>query len=290
VTSFRPGYWDHEGEQQTLVALDSRGGSQTLDIGLTGADWPALRDGVFVFEGTAERHGWQIGDTVPMGFAKTGLFQMPITGIYKERNIVQSDYLLDLSVFAQHFVGFTTDADTTVLVALDPSLSSQAGRDIVEIAAADFANVAVQDHDEYLASRLTQIDMGTAAFTLLIVFAVFIATIGVANTLALSVHERTKEIGLLRSVGLTRGQVRRLVTWESLVVALMGSLLGVGIGALFGVAIASTMAAQGVAALSIPIVLLVVVTLCGAIAGLAAAIIPAGIAARTPVLEAITYE
>jgi putative ABC transport system permease protein len=80
------------------------------------------------------------------------------------------------------------------------------------------------------------------------------------------------------------------VTWESLVVALMGSLLGVGIGALFGVAIASTMAAQGVAALSIPIVLLVVVTLCGAIAGLAAAIIPAGIAARTPVLEAITYE
>jgi putative ABC transport system permease protein len=193
-------------------------------------------------------------------------------------------------VFTQHFVGFTTDADTTVLVALDPSLSPEAGRDIVETAAADFANVAVQDHGEYLASRLAQIDMGTAALTLLIVFAVFIATIGVANTLALSVHERMKEIGLLRSVGLTRAQLHRLVTWESLVVALVGSLLGVGIGALFGVAIASTMAAQGVAVLSIPIVLLVVVTLCGAIAGLAAAIIPARIAARTPVLEAIAYE
>jgi putative ABC transport system permease protein len=290
ATSFRTGFWDRDGNQEILSGVDPDTAPLTVDIALVKGTWTDLGTGVFVFEGAADRFGWDLGDEIVIGFAATGPYEAEITGIYAERDIVRTDFLIAIDVFEANFDGFNTDADTTVLVLTDPALTAAESRAVVEAVAADYANVRVEDHDEYLASRNADIDTTIAAFTALIVLAVLIAIIGIANTMALSMYERTREIGLLRAVGMTRTQVQRLVTWESLIIAIVGSTLGAAVGVVFGVAITVAMAAQGVAVLSVPVVPLSVVVACGAIAGLLAAIVPARSAARRPILESIAYE
>jgi putative ABC transport system permease protein len=127
-------------------------------------------------------------------------------------------------------------------------------------------------------------------FNALLALAVLIAIFGITNTLALSVFERTREIGLLRAVGMSRRQVRRMVRWEAIIVAIIGSLLGIVVGLFFGVAVTAALASQGIDVLSIPAVQIVGLVLFGAIAGLVAAILPARKASRLNILEAIAYE
>jgi putative ABC transport system permease protein len=120
--------------------------------------------------------------------------------------------------------------------------------------------------------------------------AVIIAMVGITNTLALSVFERTREIGLLRAVGMTRGQVRRMIRWEAIIVAVIGALLGVVLGLFFGVVVTAALSSQGINVLAIPTVQIIGLVIFGVVAGLLAAILPARRAAKLNVLESIAYE
>jgi putative ABC transport system permease protein len=122
----------------------------------------------------------------------------------------------------------------------------------------------------------------------LLAMALLIALFGIANTLALSVFERTREFGLLRAVGMSRSQVRSSVRWESVLIAMLGTVLGGGIGLGFAMAIIRVSSAQGINELSIPTGELGVVVMVAAIAAVAAAALPARRAARLDVLQAIT--
>jgi putative ABC transport system permease protein len=123
----------------------------------------------------------------------------------------------------------------------------------------------------------------------LLLFAVIIALIGIVNTLALSIYERTRELGLLRAVGMSRTQMRRMVRGEAVIVAVFGSLLGLGIGVLFGVAIIKALESEGIT-LAIPVGQLVVFVVLAGLAGLVAGMPPARRAARLDVLDAISTE
>jgi len=122
----------------------------------------------------------------------------------------------------------------------------------------------------------------------LLALAIIIAVFGIVNTLALSIFERTREIGLLRAVGMSARQARRMVRWESVIVALIGGLLGVVLGLIFGVVAAS--ATPDLDAVSIPVVRIVIFFVLAGLAGVLAAIWPARRAARLNVLRAISQQ
>jgi len=114
-----------------------------------------------------------------------------------------------------------------------------------------------------------------------------IAVLGIVNTLALSVIERTREVGLLRAIGLSRGQLRRMVRLEAVVIAVFGALLGVAMGLVFGIALMASLQDEGLEVTSVPGVQLVVVVAGAALCGVLAAAVPARRAARLDVLRAI---
>ena len=117
-----------------------------------------------------------------------------------------------------------------------------------------------------------------------------IATLGVINTLALSVVERTREIGLLRAIGLTRGQLRRVITIESVATTVFGAMLGVVLGLGFGIALQRALEDDGLSVLAVPWQTVVVVLVGSAVVGVVAALLPAWRATRIDVLRAITTE
>jgi putative ABC transport system permease protein len=141
--------------------------------------------------------------------------------------------------------------------------------------AAAYGSPTVQDRKQYAASLTEGVGTMLRIVYVLLALAVLIALMGIANTLGLSVHERTREIGLLRAVGQTRAQLRSMVRWESVVIATFGALGGLGVGAFLGWALVQVATSDIAGTFSVPAGQLAVVLLAGAAAGVLAAIRPA---------------
>lgn len=291
VTALRFGFWDNNGSEDFVMGIDTDTVDQTIELGVVEGSLEALGDGgVFVLQDIADNEGWTVGDTVPMGLATTGLQEMEIVGIFTEANVVQSNYLMGMDTYTANFEGFGTDVDFVLAVKAADGVSPEASRAVIEAAAADYPNVEVRDQTEYRESQEAQVNTILVMFNALLALAVIIALVGITNTLALSVFERTREIGLLRAVGMNRGQVRRMIRWESIIVAVIGALLGVVLGLFFGVVVTMSLASQGIDVLAIPAGQIIGLVIFGVVAGLVAAILPARRAARLNILEAIAYE
>ncbi|MGW3044571.1 ABC transporter permease [Kitasatospora sp. NPDC001159] len=157
----------------------------------------------------------------------------------------------------------------------------------LETALAGYPQVTVQSQADYKKSITGQVDTVLYLVYALLALAIVIAVLGVVNTLALSVIERTREIGLLRAIGTSRAQVGRMVRLESVLIAVHGALLGLGLGLAWGVAGQKVLTLYGITALSIPWTTILAVLVGAAVAGLAAAVVPAVKAARMRVLGAI---
>jgi putative ABC transport system permease protein len=148
----------------------------------------------------------------------------------------------------------------------------------------------VVDRSGYVAQQTSQLDTVLIMIQVLLALAILIAVLGIVNTLALSVLERTRELGLLRAVGLGRAATMRMVTVESVVISVFGALLGVVVGSGMGAAVARALDEEGITRLAVPWSDLgVYLVLAGAV-GVVAAVLPAVRAARTDVLGAIAYE
>ena len=145
-----------------------------------------------------------------------------------------------------------------------------------------------QDEFEKVAGGF--IDSLLTFVTVMLLLAVLIALLGIINTLALSVFERTRELGLLRAVGMTRGQVRGMVRWESVVISLIGALTGAGLGIGIGLALAQALKDQGITAISVPIPQLALYVGLAAVAGVLAAVGPSRAAAKVDVLKAVVSD
>jgi putative ABC transport system permease protein len=233
----------------------------------------------------AAERGYQLGDLVEARFA-TGQTEFQVVAIY-EPDQVLSGWLVSTATLERYF---PQAMDAAVLVAGIDGSDAAATRAAVEAVTASYPAVSVQDQAEYRDTVAGQIDQLLAMVTALLAMALVIAVLGIMNTLALSVHERTREIGLLRAVGMTRRQVRRMVRWESVTVAVLGTFVGLVLGTVFGWAATRVLADEGMHVFVVPFGQLAGVVVLAVLAGIAAAVLPARGAAKLDVLRAVTTE
>ena len=177
------------------------------------------------------------------------------------------------------------------MVGLADDVSLADGRAAVEGLTAGQGAPDVMDRDEFVESQAAEIDVLLTIIYALLAVAILIALMGIANTLSLSVHERTRELGLLRAVGQTRSQLRAMVRWESVIVATFGSIGGMGLGLFLAWGLVRALnAAEGFGTFVVPVGSLVVVLLVGATVGVIAGLRPAWRASRLDVLAAVAAD
>lgn len=229
--------------------------------------------------------GRRLGDEVVVEFARTGAQRFELAAVFEARGL-GGGLLVDQSTFASNF---TEQLDSQVFVALAPSVELSEGRSAVERVAASYAGSQVLAQSELADEASNQIDGLVRLVFGLLGVAVVIAVIGITNTLSLSVLERTREIGLLRAVGMSRRQLRRAISLESILIALLGGILGMGLGLIFAWAVIESIEDEFLR-LSIPWGQVGLAVVGAAIAGLIAALVPAWRASRRNILTAIAYE
>lgn len=241
---------------------------------------------ILIFKDSAEDLGLRVGDTVDVTFVDSQTETFTVALIYDDASLA-GNYVLDLQPWQEHFAR-DEDGIVTVRIAdgVDPA-QAQAAMDEVSSA---YPQVNAQTKEEFERDQKRQLDSFLAVITGFLAFALLIALIGIANTLALSVVERTRELGLLRAVGMTRRQMRRMVRWEAAIVAVFGALLGVVLGIIFGIAAAGAVPSSVVKTISIPWSMIVIYVIAAGLAGLIAAFFPARRAGRLNVLDAIAHQ
>ncbi len=269
---------------ETLTGVSARHLAATIRLHMTAGYSRALASGTMLIDATvAKSDHLSVGDRVPVRFALTGRSTVRIGGVYKPNPIVGS-YLVSDPYYLSHFQNPLPSG-----VLLRTRGGSPVERE-VQHALAPYPNVQVQNRVQLEHSQLAQIDKLLGLVYALLALAVIIALIGIVNTLALSVFERTREIGLLRAVGMQRRQVRMMIRTESVTLSIFGTVVGIIIGTGLGAALASSLGSAGITAISVPVSSMVVFLILSAVLGLLAATWPARRAARLDVLAAIAEE
>jgi putative ABC transport system permease protein len=288
VSEILGGQWGLDGRPQTLLAVDPATVTTMHEVDARSADAVHRLDdaGVLVRDTTAERYGWKVGDTVPMTFARTGVRRMYVDGTFSS-TAVRTDYVITLGAYATNF---SQRLAIEVDVAAAPGLSPAASRAAIEGALADYPVVKVMDRPQVLAAQKAQVDRLLVPVTALLALSVAIALLGIANTLALSIHERTRELGLLRAIGMARRQLRSMIRSEAAIIACLGAGLGLGIALFFGWVLVASMRHLGVTELVFPLSQLAGLAALATGAGMVAGMLPARRAASLGVLDAIGSE
>ena len=234
----------------------------------------------------AEEYGLSVGDSLEVEVLGGEQVTWSIAGIYSDDAIV-GPWVVSPDTWHAYF---DTNVDQFVSVLNADGVSEEAARAAITDSAADYPQVTVRSRAEFRDDAADNIDQALIVVNVFLGLSLVIAVLGIVATLALSVVERTRELGLLRAVGMTRGQMRRMVCWEGLVVATFGGILGVVLGVAFGVLAADIIPDSVVSTLSIPGGQIIMYLVIAALAGLASGILPAIWAGRLKVLEAIGYE
>ena len=240
--------------------------------------------GIAVSRALAEDKGWMLGSSVSVGFADGAVDAMRVDAVYEDANI-----LGDLMIHEAAWLPHTPRADDfIVLISLADGVSVDQGRAAIDALTEQFGAPAAMDRGQYLDSATEDIDQMLGLVYGMLGLAILIALLGIANTLSLSLHERTRELGLLRAVGQTRRQLRRTVRWESVIIAVFGTIGGVGVGTFLGWGLIRALeATEGIGSFVVPVATLVIVLGAAIVAGVLAAVRPARRAARLDVLQAI---
>jgi putative ABC transport system permease protein len=272
------------GEDVEIRAVEPAAASQVLDLDVRSGSLGDLgpRE-LAVSTDQADDRGWSVGSTVPVVFAADGA-TTPFTvgAVYDETGIV-GDVVLPRAAWAPHA---GQALDVSAFVGLAPDVGVGEGRAAVERAVSPFGSPSVEDEAGFAEASTAFVDTLLGLVYVLLGLAVVIALLGIANTLSLSVHERSRELGLLRAVGQTRPQLRSMVRAEAVVVAAYGTVVGALLGVVLGAALVSA-AGSETAVLTVPAGRLAVVVVVGAAAGVLAAARPARRAARADVLTAL---
>ena len=236
-------------------------------------------------EDAAKSRKLSVGDSVPVQFSRSDVEKLTLGGTFKTNQLI-GDYLVDASKAKD----FATQRNVAALVGIDDGADATAVRKELDSSLQQYPNVEVLDQSEFVGQAQDQVNQIVTIINILLGLSVLIALLGVINTLALSVIERTRELGLLRAVGLGRRQLRRMIRVESVLIALYGALLGIVIGLAFGVALVHALKDQGIDTFAVPYSRIGSVLIAAAIAGVLAAALPARRAARLNVLAAIAQE
>lgn len=272
-----------EGTQVFASAIQADQFGKVFELDYVGGEAPLADGTIAVSEALSERTGLGTGDRVDLEFS-AGSVPSTVTGVFADSNIV-GQAVVPLSTVTAAGIA---RADTSLAVNVDSGAGTRTIRRNLERAVGENPTIVVQDKQEFAEAQRSQVNTLLYLIYALLGLAIVIAVLGIVNTLALSVIERTREIGLLRAVGVTRPQLRRMVRLESVVIAILGALLGIGAGVLFGVTLQRSFADDGITDLAIPAGSLAVFVLVSAVVGILAAVLPARRAAKLDVLQAIS--
>jgi putative ABC transport system permease protein len=268
------------------VSSVSRGSlGRTIKPEVTAGSLAALKPGaVALLNGTAKRFGVSPGQTVSLRTAR-GDVALEVAAVFIADDVPIPSIVVDESDF-ERFFGVRDD--TEVYVVVKPGVSADESRRVIDAAVQPYPMVKVAsaaDVKDQFTDALNRIFVLVAA---LLALAIIISLIGIANTLTLSVAERTRESALLRALGLTRGGLRRMLSTEALITSVIGALIGVTLGTVYGWAALSTV--QRDAVLNFPAMRILAFILLAAIAGVLAAVLPARRAARAPIAASLADE
>jgi putative ABC transport system permease protein len=266
-----------------LPALDS-----VLDLGFSEGSVAGFGPGqIAISEHYADEHELAAGDPLPVTFVDGATADLTVGAVFTER-MSFGDLLIDRDDWTAHA---GQAGDVVVFVDLAEGVAEADGKAAVTDVTDRFLAPEPQTRDGYVDSVGDEIDqMLTLVYGLLAV-AVLIGLMGVGNTLALSIHERTQELGLLRAVGQSRRQVRSTVRWESVIVAVFGTIGGVAVGTFLGWGVMRAIEAQeGFGVFAVPTTSLAVILALAAVAGVVAALRPARRAAKLDILQAVAAE
>ena len=273
---------------QQITALDPTTAQATVSLDMSSGDQNSISatNTAIVDAAEASSRNLHVGSVVTVGFPEGADVAMRIGGVYKQNAIAQG-YLVSLSTLQPYVSSGNDDA---LLVNAAPGVSVQEAESSLKSELKQFPLVTGMSRAEYRDYTGKQIDSFLNLITGLLFLALVIAVLGIVNTLALSVLERTREIGLIRALGMTRGQTRSMVRWESVLISLIGAVLGLVVGVGIGVALASALHNLGIDHVAVPGGNLLYYAVVAGLFGVLAAIFPALRASRLDVLQAIYAE
>ncbi len=263
-----------DAELERVVRLEMEAGSYS-DLG------PGT---VGIWKPFAEDEDLAVGDTLRVEFNSGAIIEPTIAFVYGAE-LFSTNLLIPMETYEEHFDNRL--AGMAMLTVAD-GVAPNVARPTIEALVDEYPNLEMNDKEQFIDVVAGQIDVLLNVVTLLLVLAIIIAGLGIMNTMALSIMERRREIGLLRAVGMSRRQVRRVIRWESVLIALFGVLLGIVVGTGLGAAIVIAIG-QGLG-LTLPWSQLAIYLVLAALLGVAASLWPAWRGSKVDVLEAIAYE
>lgn len=277
------------GQDDFVLGIDPTSWFDVIDNGELVGSPAALTEGTMaVNRNYADQRGWRLGDRIPVYFGATGQTELEVAVLF-ERNLGQGSIYLPLATFSANTLP-SFDIDFQIYVQAVDGADLDVLQTRLEGLTDDLPTVLVQDLNEFVAAQTAPLDVIIAIVYALLALAILIALIGIANTLSLSVLERTRELGLLRAVGMSRRQLRRMVRTEAAIIAVFGTLIGLVIGILFSIALTIAISASepDLFTYDLPVLQLVLITILAALAGVLAAWLPAKRAGDLDVLDAIS--
>jgi len=281
------------GNVKTAAGLDADQLAKVVDLGFVSGGAAHLRDdGVLVSVDLARHLGVGTGDRVPVQFSQ-GALSLVVRGVYQRKNFIgifgQSVPLVVAPDTLDAGSGGTA-LDSLALVRTAGGARPETQRALVRELATDFPNIKVLTRDQFRSEQQAQVDQFLTVLVAILALSEIIAILGIINTLALSVFERTRELGLLRVVGMSRRQVRQMVRGESVIIAVLGGVVGLALGVFWGWAFTRALQEQGVTVFRVPVGAVLLFVVGSMVAGVVAAVLPAWRASRLDVLEAIATE
>lgn len=277
-----------DGRQKLVNFSDPEAFAQLISLEVSEGDIGRVDDGAIALErGEATSNDLGIGDTVEIGFLDGTVSEVQVVAIFEDSEL-GDDILIDADLWVSHNVQstyFLAMVDVADGVDVDDA-QAQIGATLGER-----GGLNVQDRQDYIDSAAGEITVVLNVVYGLLAMAILIALMGIANTMSLSIHERIRELGLLRAVGLTRTQLRSMIRWESMLVSTFGAIGGLGLGLFLSWGLVTALTeSEGFGSYQVPVGSLVVILVLGAGAGLLAGLRPARRAARIDVLDAIASE
>jgi putative ABC transport system permease protein len=288
ATPFRIAIAEVNDDVKTFSAVDPLAASQLVDFDNVAGGLEDLgTNSLGVHDEAAESSGLAFGDTVAVKFENGEVRDLTVDVIFAD-NSFGLNWFIGLDLLDEISEG--TQSDAFALAALADGVTPADGDEAVRALFEEFPQATVQSNAEFLQEQEDQINQLLFLIGFLLIFAIGIAVIGISITLALGVFERTREIGLLRAVGMSKRQTRRAVRWEAVIVSVFGAVIGVVLGTFLGIVLSQAVPDNIISDLAFSPGIILMIMIGAVVAGLLASLYPSIKASNMNVLDAISTE